>query len=113
MAPAKIIICCDGTNNSDFIEGNNPTNVTRIARGIARVHRSGARQLIYYRPGIGTDYQVLDPLNSVHQAGGLGSLPPGTTPLKLPMHTFFFLARHWLLSSHSTMHVHARKKSRR
>jgi uncharacterized protein (DUF2235 family) len=70
---AKIIICCDGTSNSEYIEKNPLTNVSRIARCIPPKDNDGKRQLVYYQPGIGTDNG--NPLNAYNQAVGRGSGP--------------------------------------
>lgn len=57
-APKKIILCCDGTWQSS-VSGkvNIPSNVTRIARTIAKAGRDGDKvwqQLVYYDSGVGT-----------------------------------------------------------
>ncbi|KAL2686894.1 hypothetical protein Neosp_004437 [[Neocosmospora] mangrovei] len=67
---AKIIVCCDGTSNSEYIENNPPTNVSRIARCIPPEDNIGRRQVVYYHPGIGTD--VGNPRNSWNQGVGNG-----------------------------------------
>jgi len=58
-APKRIIICCDGTWQSS-VSGlkNIPSNITRLARSIARVGKDQQgkvwQQIVYYDAGIGT-----------------------------------------------------------
>lgn len=56
--PKKIILCCDGTWQSAVSgEHNLPSNVTRIARTVAKAGRDGDKvwqQLVYYDSGVGT-----------------------------------------------------------
>ncbi|ETS86519.1 hypothetical protein PFICI_00347 [Pestalotiopsis fici W106-1] len=68
--PAKIIICCDGTSKSAYIEGNSLTNVTRITRCIKPIHKKGNRQIVWYHPGIGTGSNRI--VNAWHQFSGEG-----------------------------------------
>lgn len=48
----KIIICCDGTWNSE--ERPHLTNVSLISRCIEPVDSNGVPQVVYYIPGVGT-----------------------------------------------------------
>lgn len=68
--PDKIIICCDGTSNSEYRSKNPLTNVSRIARCIPPRDGAGRRQIVKYLPGIGTSFQ--NPFRSLHQAVGGG-----------------------------------------
>lgn len=56
--PKKIILCCDGTSQSSVSgEVNLPSNVTRIARTIAKAGEDGGKvwqQLVFYDSGVGT-----------------------------------------------------------
>lgn len=67
---AKIVICCDGTSNSEFLDGNPITNVTRISRLIRPFDDKGHRQIVLYLPGIGTD--SWNPMQWAKQAVGKG-----------------------------------------
>ncbi len=56
-ARTKIIVCCDGTANSEYM-GNivSPlTNVSRLSRCIVPQATEGNPQLVLYLPGVGTD----------------------------------------------------------
>jgi hypothetical protein len=57
-APKKIILCCDGTSQSSVNgEVSLPSNITRIARNIAKAGRDGDKvwqQLVFYDAGVGT-----------------------------------------------------------
>lgn len=53
----RLIVCCDGTWNTadQAISGNpSPTNVTKLALSLATEDATGARQCVYYHPGVGT-----------------------------------------------------------
>jgi hypothetical protein len=49
----KLIVCCDGTMNSD-IKGQPITNVARFARCVMPTDREGVPQVVLYQKGIGT-----------------------------------------------------------
>lgn len=49
----RIVICSDGTWQSP--ESDNPTHLMRLARGIAPAGTGGARQVVYYDWGVGTE----------------------------------------------------------
>ncbi|MCW5574614.1 MAG: DUF2235 domain-containing protein [Burkholderiales bacterium] len=49
----RIVICSDGTWQSP--ESENPTHLMRLARGIAPAGAGGARQVVYYDWGVGTE----------------------------------------------------------
>jgi uncharacterized protein (DUF2235 family) len=53
----RIVICCDGTWNTPDQDSDGvplPTNVARVAAGIAGTGTQGERQLTYYGVGVGT-----------------------------------------------------------
>ncbi len=53
----RLVVCCDGTwNRPDQLNGgvSAPTNVAKIALGLAEQDPGGVRQLLYYQPGVGT-----------------------------------------------------------
>jgi uncharacterized protein (DUF2235 family) len=53
----RLVMCCDGTwNQPDELKDGIPvpTNVTKVALGLARVDGQGNPQLLYYHPGVGT-----------------------------------------------------------
>ena len=58
--PKKIILCCDGTWQSSVSGKHNlPSNVTRMARTIAKAGRDREdnkiwQQVVYYDAGVGT-----------------------------------------------------------
>lgn len=55
--PKRLIICCDGTwNRPDQLSNRSPapTNVSKLALGIAPRDRAGNEQLLHYQPGVGT-----------------------------------------------------------
>ncbi|MDP8943878.1 MAG: DUF2235 domain-containing protein [Actinomycetota bacterium] len=55
--PRRLVVCCDGTwNRPDQLHGGMPapTNVTKVAAGVAREDGEGSRQLLHYHPGVGT-----------------------------------------------------------
>jgi uncharacterized protein (DUF2235 family) len=57
VMPKRLIVCCDGTWNTadQAISGNpSPTNVTKLALSLAAEDAAGARQCVYYHPGVGT-----------------------------------------------------------
>lgn len=73
---AKLVVCCDGTSNSEYLgEKKSPlTNVSRISRAIRHSHDDGYRQIVLYLPGIGTDEG--NPWNDKNQALGVGKYTP-------------------------------------
>jgi len=53
----RLVVCCDGTwNRPDQLDRGvpAPTNVSKIALGVARRDSDGVRQLLHYQPGVGT-----------------------------------------------------------
>ena len=55
--PKRLIVCCDGTwNTADQATSGHPspTNVTKLALSLASEDAEGARQCVYYHPGVGT-----------------------------------------------------------
>jgi hypothetical protein len=58
VAPKRLVVCCDGTWQSSVTGVKNiPSNITRLARSIARSGRDGDKiwqQIVYYDAGIGT-----------------------------------------------------------
>lgn len=57
VVPKRLIVCCDGTWNTadQAISGHpSPTNVTKLALSLAPADAAGARQCVYYHPGVGT-----------------------------------------------------------
>lgn len=53
----RLVVCCDGTwNHPDELADGSlaPTNVAKLAMGVARHDRSGLPQLVYYQSGVGT-----------------------------------------------------------
>ena len=53
----RLVVCCDGTwNRPDQLSGGvvSPTNVSKLAIGVAKVDSGGTRQLLYYHHGVGT-----------------------------------------------------------
>jgi hypothetical protein len=53
----RLVVCCDGTwNTPDEMRGDvrAPTNVSKIALGLAHEGRDGAPQLLHYEHGVGT-----------------------------------------------------------
>ncbi|KAF4974178.1 hypothetical protein FZEAL_8883 [Fusarium zealandicum] len=73
-APKRLIVCCDGTWQSS-VSGlkNVPSNVTRLARSLARSGRDKDgklwQQIVHYDAGIGTGDLAQDEQN---RQGGLG-----------------------------------------
>jgi uncharacterized protein (DUF2235 family) len=54
----RLVVCCDGTwNRPDQVNGGvvSPTNVTKLALGIAQQDRAGTPQILYYHRGVGAD----------------------------------------------------------
>ena len=54
----NLIVCCDGTwNSQDDKQGGipSPTNVVRLYNALAEKNTQGVEQLRYYHPGVGTD----------------------------------------------------------
>jgi hypothetical protein len=57
VVPKRLVVCCDGTWNTadQAISGHpSPTNVTKLALALAAEDAAGARQCVYYHPGVGT-----------------------------------------------------------
>src|SRR3954453_2699431 len=54
--PKRLVICCDGTWNTEDQEGagRSPTNVTRLFKDIAKQDDQGVEQKPFYHPGVGT-----------------------------------------------------------
>jgi uncharacterized protein (DUF2235 family) len=52
-SPRRLVICCDGTWNSAD-GGEAASNVVRMARSVKPAAASGAAQIVYYHPGVGT-----------------------------------------------------------
>lgn len=55
--PKRLVVCCDGTwNRPDQLDRGvaAPTNVSKLALGVARDDGEGARQLLHYQQGVGT-----------------------------------------------------------
>src|SRR5687768_1794784 len=55
--PKKLIICADGTGNTqEKYEGGKPcpTHVARVARALRTEDAEGRPQVIFYDPGVGT-----------------------------------------------------------
>ena len=53
----RLVVCCDGTwNRPDQLSGGvvSPTNVSKLALGVAREDSAGTPQLLYYHHGVGT-----------------------------------------------------------
>jgi hypothetical protein len=53
----RLVVCCDGTwNRPDELRGGipAPTNVAKIALGVARAGEDGVPQRLYYQRGVGT-----------------------------------------------------------
>ncbi|KAK7912246.1 hypothetical protein PG985_014727 [Apiospora marii] len=90
---ARLIICCDGTGNSEYLgsEKSPLTNVSRIARAINQWDDTQPiRQVVLYLRGIGTDENpdLWDSTNSMKQLTGTG--------LKsLIMEAYTFLSHNW------------------
>jgi hypothetical protein len=54
----RLVVCCDGAwNRPDQVKGGvaSPTNVLKVARGVAKEDPTGVTQLVYYHPGVGTE----------------------------------------------------------
>lgn len=52
--PRSLVVCCDGTWNRPDQVGGAPTNVTKLALGLAPEDGGGAGQLLHYEKGVGT-----------------------------------------------------------
>ena len=52
--PKRLVVCCDGTWNRPDQPGGSPTNVSKLALGLARADAEGAGQLLFYQRGVGT-----------------------------------------------------------
>lgn len=50
----RLVVCCDGTWNRPDQAGG-PTNVAKLALGVAREDGAGVAQPVYYHRGVGTD----------------------------------------------------------
>lgn len=48
----RLIVCCDGTWNT--ADAAAPTNVTKVALGVAAQGGDGVEQRVFYHPGVGT-----------------------------------------------------------
>ncbi|MEA2156849.1 MAG: hypothetical protein QOE11_2989, partial [Solirubrobacteraceae bacterium] len=56
-APKRLVVCCDGTWNTpdELRDGASaPTNVSKIALGLAREDAAGGVQRLFYQRGVGT-----------------------------------------------------------
>ena len=65
MEIKKLIVCCDGTWNKPKQEQYGvptPTNVFRIYNAIADTDPDNIRQLKYYHPGVGVEFDLLKKL---------------------------------------------------
>jgi uncharacterized protein (DUF2235 family) len=69
----KLIVCCDGTWNRRDAPGA-ATNVAKMARALRPFDDSGASQLIYYHPGVGTGNRVDQFLGGAFGVGLSGNL---------------------------------------
>jgi len=49
----RLVLCCDGTWNE---ASNYPTNVVKIATAIKLFDQKGITQVVYYQPGLGTEW---------------------------------------------------------
>ncbi|HWD07191.1 MAG TPA: DUF2235 domain-containing protein [Amycolatopsis sp.] len=55
--PKRIVVCCDGTwDTADLADGKipAPSNVTRLALGVAPCDEAGTEQRMFYQSGVGT-----------------------------------------------------------
>jgi uncharacterized protein (DUF2235 family) len=55
--PKRLVLCCDGTWNTPDQQQDGrpcPTNVTKVALGLARQDDAGVEQRLCYQPGVGT-----------------------------------------------------------
>jgi uncharacterized protein (DUF2235 family) len=50
----RLIVCADGTWNSNDEQKGHPTNVVKMARAILPVAGDGTSQVVYYHQGVGT-----------------------------------------------------------
>ncbi len=50
----RLIVCADGTWNSNDEQKGHPTNVVKMARAILPVAPDGTSQIVYYHQGVGT-----------------------------------------------------------
>jgi uncharacterized protein (DUF2235 family) len=53
----RLVVCCDGTWNRPDQTSHGiaaPTNVSKVALGVARRDNAGTAQLLYYQAGVGT-----------------------------------------------------------
>jgi uncharacterized protein (DUF2235 family) len=50
----RLIVCADGTWNSNDEHKGHPTNVVKMARAILPVAPDGTSQIVYYHKGVGT-----------------------------------------------------------
>ena len=51
--PKRLVVCCDGTWNRPDQRSGSPTNVAKLALGLAS-EDSGTPQLVFYQRGVGT-----------------------------------------------------------
>lgn len=93
IAPKRLVICCDGTWQSS-VSGlkNVPSNVTRLARSIARVGKGKQdkiwQQVVYYDAGIASG-----------DLGGLENLREGTMGIGFVGNVIE--AYHWLVLNYN------------
>ncbi len=67
----RLIVCCDGTLNR--LGAAVPTNVVKLASGIAPVDAQGTPQIVFYDKGVGTDTQLFHGVRKwLEGAFGLG-----------------------------------------
>ena len=50
----RLVVCCDGTWNRPDQPSGSPTNVSKLALGLAREDGEGGPQLLFYQRGVGT-----------------------------------------------------------
>ena len=70
---ANVIVCCDGTWNTEDQSTNGvpvPTNVVRLFNALAEVDGAGVAQKRYYHPGVGTEGSLIDRIKG--GAAGVG-----------------------------------------
>jgi len=59
--PKRLVVCADGTwNEPTPKDDGTPTNVFKIACAITPCAADGVRQVVYYHPGVGTGWDMLD-----------------------------------------------------
>ena len=70
---ANVIVCCDGTWNTEDQSTNGvpvPTNVVRLFNALAEADGGGIAQKRYYHPGVGTEGSLIDKIKG--GAAGVG-----------------------------------------